>query len=394
MTESRRIAVAAERSSEYGRRFIQGVASVAERHPEWDLVLLDPDRVADAVSDGYDGWICRVADVRTKNALMKCGKPVVDCLCAQECPSFAALMTDADAIGRLAAEHLMKRRFSNYAFCGYRDVAFSDRRRNAFAAFLEENGIRPSIYRPQFSRRKMFGRDFLLGDRVAAPPDADELAKWLMRLPKPVGVFCCDDLRASQLVSLCHSLKLAVPGDVAVLGVDNDPIYCMFSMPRISSIDPDALEIGRTAADTLAKILEDKRLAKHPPRIAVPPKGVAARESTNSYPNAPHWFTDAFSFIRENASKGISASDVFRHVGYSRTLVERAFRESAKSSVQREIVAARIEETKRLLASTSRPIKEVARLSGFSSIEYLSRTFAAATGLSPTAWRKQNLKDA
>ena len=91
----------------------------------------------------------------------------------------------------------------------------------------------------------------------------------------------------------------------------------------------------------------------------------------------------------DNAARGISASDVFRHVGFSRTLVERAFRDNMSSPVQKQIVQARIDEAKRLLGSTALPIKEVATLSGFSSLEYLSRAFAAATGLSPTAWRER-----
>ena len=89
-----------------------------------------------------------------------------------------------------------------------------------------------------------------------------------------------------------------------------------------------------------------------------------------------------------------NTSDVFRHVGFSRTLVERAFRECLSSSVQRQIAEARIAEAKRLLETNSRPIKEIAALSGFSTLEYLSRAFAAATGVSPTEWREQSVKNA
>ena len=39
-------------------------------------------------------------------------------------------------------------------------------------------------------------------------------------------------------------------------------------------------------------------------------------------------------------------------------------------------------------------IKEIASLSGFSTLEYLSRAFAAATGVSPTVWRERNVKNA
>ena len=393
MKRQKRIAVAAERSSAYGRSFIRGVAEAAERHPEWDFVLIDPHAIASKAKESFDGWICRATDVRATKALAKVGCPVVDCLCAVDAPMFASVKTDAERIAALAAEHLLKRRFANFAFCGYRRVVFSDRRRNAFASHLERKGIRTAIYRTPFARQNRFGSDFLLGTRVESPPDAADLAAWIRRLPKPVGVFCCDDLRASQVLSLCRALALAVPDDVAIIGVDDDPIYCMFSTPRLSSIDPDASAIGRTAADILALMLSDRSAAARPPRIFVPPQGIVERESTNTYPHAPPWFADALSFIRENVSNGISASDVFRHVGFSRTLVERAFKECLSSSVQKQIAEARIAEAKRLLENTSRPIKEIASLSGFSTLEYLSRTFAVATGLSPTAWRERSVRN-
>ena len=140
-------------------------------------------------------------------------------------------------------------------------------------------------------------------------------------------------------------------------------------------------------------MLADSNTASNPPNLVVPPKGVVSRASTDAYPNAPTWFADAIAFIRDNTAKGISASDVFRHVGFSRTFVERSFRKCLSTTVQKAIAEARIEETKRLLATTSLPVKEIAALSGFSTLEYLSRAFAAATGLSPSAWRERNVKN-
>ena len=361
---------------------------MAEQHADWALTLIDPNSVAGKIAEGYDGWICRIADNRTARALAACGKPVVDCLCEHDNQRFATVRVDAEAIGRLAAEHLLKHQFVNFAFCGYRSVAFSDRRRNAFASFLESKGLRPAIYRPPLRPGNRFGKDFLLGDRVESPPDSADLANWLKWLPKPVGVFCCDDLRASQVLASCRALKLAVPDDIAILGVDDDPIYCMFSTPRLSSIDPDATTIGRAAANTLAMKLTDRKAAADPPSIAIKPRGVVERASTNTYPSAPPWFMDAIAFIHVNAAKGISASDVFRHVGFSRTLVERTFRTRFSSTVQGMIAATRMDTARRLLSTTSLPIKEIAALSGFSTLEYFSRTFTSATGQSPSDWRK------
>ena len=388
MKKIRRVAVAVERSSAYGRSFIRGVSEIAELHPEWALTLLDPHSITDNISAGYDGWICRIADAHAATALRKCGRPVVDCLCAKPYPCFATVRTDADAIGRLAAEHLLKRHFANFAFCGYRRVSFSDRRRNAFAGHLKGKGFATAIYRPPLRPANRFGRDFLLGDRVELPPDIEDLAVWLKRLPKPVGIFCCDDLRASQVMGVCRSLKIDVPSQVALLGVDNDPIYCMFSTPRLSSIDPDATAIGCVAATTLDKMFTDTSISREPPTLTVPPKGIVERASTNTYPDAPSWFGEALIFIHDNVARQISASDVFQHVGRSRTLVERTFRNILDTTVQKMIAAERIAEAKRLLTSTVLPIKEIASLSGFSTLEYLSRTFTATTGLSPTSWRE------
>ena len=191
---------------------------------------------------------------------------------------------------------------------------------------------------------------------------------------------------------LCKSLGLAIPDDIAILGVDDDPVYCMFSTPRLSSIDPDATAIGRTAFLTLLQMMTTARKASSAPQLTIPPRGIVERESTNIYPNAPRWFADAVSFIHRNAVKGISASDVFKHIGFSRTLVEQVFRKNSSSSVQKMIAKTRLNEAKRLLDTTSLPVKEVASLSGFSTLEYLSRAFAAETGLSPSAWRERNIR--
>jgi LacI family transcriptional regulator len=380
-----RIAVSAERSSAFGRRFIGGIAEVAERHPEWELALLEPATIRRKAAAAYDAWICRVTNAASAAALAASGRPVVDCLCTSVQPGFATVRTDAEAIGRLAAEHLRALRFVNFAFCGYRRVAFSDRRRDAFARALEACGVRPFLYRPPLRAQNRFGRDFLLGNRLEAPPDAADLAAWLRRLPKPVGVFCCDDLRASQLRDVCRRLGLAVPDDVAILGVDDDPIYCLFKSPRLSSIDPDGRACGVCAAEALAARLAAP--GDPPPHRVVPPKGVVMRTSTDVLPGAPAWLAEACRFIRAHVADGISAADVFRHVGYSHTVVERAFRDTLGQSVLARITETRLDEACRLLKTTALPVKQVAAAAGFSSLEYFSRVFVAAKGLPASAWR-------
>ena len=385
----RRIAVAVERSTVYGRNVLRGFAEIAGSRPEWDLSLLDPRRTAAAAArGGFDAWVCRIPDDRAAAALARTGRPVVDLAPPHGHPVFASVATDAKAIGRLAAEHLLARRYPAFAFCGYPGIAFSDRRRDAFAACLAQGGFAPAEYRPPQKAVRRFGADYRLGDRLVATPDAAALRAWLRSLPKPVAVFCCDDLRAAQLSGVCGAAGLAVPRDVAVLGVDDDPLLCLFASPRLSSVDSDSVEAGRAAARALARMLDSPAAA--PPRILVAPRGVASRASTDCWPGAPEWLPGILDWIAENADRNLSACDVFRRAGRSRTLVERVFREKVGTTVQRKIAEARIETAKRLLAGTARPLADIALASGFSSAGYFSRTFAAATGLAPTAWRESN----
>ena len=390
MKPKKRIAVAIERTSEYGRRFLQGVADFFDGKDDWQLDLQNPSQITSANVNDYDGWICRITNKRTLRLLHGTGKPVVDAICLTPFKGFSTIRTDFAAIGALAAEHFLAHRFVNFAFCGYRHVTFSDLRRNAFVGHLETKGFRPNIYRPPYrasmnpssSARQRELTEGPLGE----PEDAAALATWLKRLPKPVAVFCCDDFRASDVARLCKKSRIAVPDEVAVLGVDNDPIYCMFGSPRLSSIDPNAEALGVAAAETLHEQLSTGRSRQAVTRV-IPPKGIVIRASTDAYPGAPAWFADAIAFIGGEIQSGISAADVFRRVGYSRTLVERVFRQVLGKTVQEKISEMRIQSAQRLLLTTTLSMKEIAARTGYRSVEYFTRAFSATVGRPPAAYR-------
>ena len=390
MKPKRHIAVAIERTSEYGRRFLQGVADFFDDKPDCQLALLNPSQVTDPALDEYDGWICRITNRRILAKLHGAGKPVVDAICLMPFNGFSAVRTDFAAIGTLAAEHFLAHRFVNFGFCGYRHVTFSDQRRNAFVRQLEAKGFRPHIYRPPYRANKAQPTPIQRRDLTEGPlgeaEDADCLTTWLTRLPKPVAIFCCDDFRAADVVRLCQRARLAVPDAVAVLGVDNDPVYCMFGSPRISSIDPNAEALGAAAAETLYNQLLSRQ-SRQPITRVIPPKGIVIRASTDTYAGAPAWFADAIAYIGNEIQTGISAADVFRRVGYSRTLVERVFRQVLGQTVQEKISEMRIQSAQRLLQTTTLSMKEIAVRTGYRSVEYFTRAFSATVGRPPAAYR-------
>ena len=391
MRQSHHIAVAIERTSEYGRRFLQGVADFFDDKPDCQLALLNPSQVTDRTLAEYDGWICRITNKRILSKLHCAGKPVVDAICLTPFKGFSTVRTDFTAIGTLAAEHFLAHGFSCFGFCGYRHVTFSDLRRNAFVRVLEDKGFRPSIYRPPYRadtpRSTPTQQRELTEGPLGEIGDVDCLTTWLKRLPKPVAIFCCDDFRASAVARLCKRAGIPIPDEVAILGVDNDPVYCMFGSPRISSIDPNAEALGFAAAEMLHGQLSSRRSRK-PLSRTIPPKGIVVRTSTDAYPDSPDWLADTLSYIENETHSGLSASDVFRRVGYSRTLVERVFRQVLGMTVQEKIAEMRIDAAKRLLTTTTLPIKDIAARTGYRSVTYFTRAFGAATGQSPAGYRR------
>ena len=52
------------------------------------------------------------------------------------------------------------------------------------------------------------------------------LIPWLRELPKPVGILAFDDVRAYDLSEACVEAHIAVPDDVAIMGINNDELVC------------------------------------------------------------------------------------------------------------------------------------------------------------------------
>ena len=214
------------------------------------------------------------------------------------------------------------------------------------------------------------------------------MRRWLKSLSKPIAVFCCNDIRAFQLLKACADAHIAVPHDVAVLGVDNDKVLCMFSNPPLSSIDTNPFALGQTAAQMLDGLLKAPRNTP-PPVTLHKPRRVVERTSTDFYPVKTPWLSDALVFIRRHLGEGISAEDVISRLGYSHTTVGKAFRAEFGLSVQQEIIRQRRERACRLLKETSRTIAEISNECGYPSAQYFAHVFTGFFGTTPDVWRKK-----
>ena len=265
-------------------------------------------------------------------------------------------------------------------------------RRTTFVSAVKQAGRVSHVFAPSNRDVVYFNENVVKGERYTPPAnEARAIRSWLRKLPKPVAVFCSHDLRAYQVLTLCREAGIAVPNEVAILGVDDDAILCGFTAPTLSSIDPNGFVVGREAVRIACEMLFSQMARRNPPRSFIKPARLIVRGSSEIYPIDPPWLSDALVYINRNAAKGVTAADVFAYVGLSHTTVGSAFRQNVGMSVQDMLAKVRLEEACQLL-ETGMSVTDVAYKSGFSSVQYFCRAFAAEHGMSPAVWQVAKLQ--
>ena len=188
------------------------------------------------------------------------------------------------------------------------------------------------------------------------------------------------------LANACAFLRMHVPEEVAILGVDNDLLECGFSVPPISSIMGSARRVGYEAAALLDRLMNGEVVKQT--RIQVPPAGVAVRQSTDVLTIADTDIVAALRYIRQHATDPIEVADVVDEILVSRRQLERKFQTLLNRTPHEEILRARIAHAKMLLLSTNKHVLNVSLESGFPSASKFSAVFRRETGVSPKIFRR------
>jgi LacI family transcriptional regulator len=213
------------------------------------------------------------------------------------------------------------------------------------------------------------------------------MTRWIESLPRPVGIMACYDIRAQQLLDICRELNIAVPEEIAVIGVDNDRLLCDLCDPPLSSVTPDTHRTGFIAASLLDKQMAGERVESR--AALIPPIGVETRQSTDVMAiDDPH-IVSTLRFIRHNACSGIQVRDLLTRVPLSRRVLESRFKERIGRTPHEEITRIRMERVKTLLLETDLPLAAIAKRTGFNYIEYLNEAFKKWVGTTPGKYRKE-----
>lgn len=379
-TPPQQIALAFPRGA-HQEAFIGGILRYANRHGrDWSL-LTAPESPSLSVLNlrGWpgDGVLAALNTTAEADAAEAMPIPVVNVSSALHTPGIPTSIVDNRAIGRLAAEHLLSKGFSSFAYFGLERVRYSADRQAGFEAQLNGSGVTVDCHlaAPTFGLQGTDWREQHL-----------ELATWLGGLPTPCGLLAVSDHRARQALDACRQVGLRVPEQVAIVGVDNERVICEHAPPPLSSVARnDELE-GYRAAELLDRLMRGERGEAAAP---VPPIAVVQRESTASHAVADERLRVALEYIDEHLGDPLTIGEITEHACVSRRWLEYAFREAFGETPYQYLRRRRLWRAKLMLGGGDAPkITDVALRTGFNSGKQMAASFQQEFGVSPSQWRK------
>ncbi len=381
-----KVALLVESSRSYGRELLRGVARFAHTRSSWSL--LHQEMTIDAITPnwlkvaGVGGVIARV-DSHTIDALWQLNVPIVDVRCRRSFPDIPQVETDDQVIAELAFDHLWERGFRRFAFCGFQFAHFSTLRLKYFREIVNNSGCPISVY------ESPSGPDSpLISIEQSGLVDVGPLSTWLSKLAFPTGLFVCNDIRGQQVLNACKAQEIAVPDDLGIIGVDNDDAICLLSDPPLTSVCPNAEQVGYRAAEILNEMLTGK--FDGPQVEHVRATTVVQRLSTQVIAIEDRELSKVLRFIREHACQGIDVNDVLEITSLSRRQLERRFRAELNSTPHQEITSTRIQRVKKLLSESPMTLDQISKLAGFNHKELLCSVFKRVTGETPSQYRRRD----
>lgn len=176
-----------------------------------------------------------------------------------------SVVTDDIAGGALAGTHLVERGHRHVAFVGDPEMNRQVAERFAgFRAVVEAAGGAVDVIRvPDWSAAD----GLAAGERLSAEPAAT----------RPTGVFGVNDLVALGLMQRLTTNGISVPGDIAVVGMDDLDLSALSTIP-LTTVRQPTVELGETAYRLVMDEINRSEEHVHE-RVVLPPR-LVVRSST------------------------------------------------------------------------------------------------------------------
>ena len=370
-------------SSEFSRRLLKGLIQYSKEHGPWIFYRLPSYYKTLYGKEGILEWakewqadaIIARWDHEGTNLLKTLDIPVILQNYKDRSAHFSNLTGDYIGTGEMAARFFIKRRYRNFAFYGNKGVVWSRERAEGFRKEIEQTG----------GNYYYFESENLSGEQWNS--SHIQLDQWLLSLPKPVGLFACDDSFALQVSEICKINNIQIPQEIALLGVDNDELMCDLSDPPISSIVLDVEKGGYEAGRLIDQFISKRRTNSID--IVIKPIRFELRQSTEKYNISNEYISKIVNYIEDNFTSEISIESLTKLVPLSRRNLEVKFKNEMNTSIYQFILDCRIEFFAHLLLTTDRPLFDLALESGFTDYKNISRVFKKFKGCTPMEYRQK-----
>ncbi len=290
-------------------------------------------------------------------------------------PKAICISSDANAIATAAAKELLSLNINDYAYARWCDpFPWNLERERVFSSLIKQHGKRYTSF--TVPQQETVGGNF------------DEILPVLQTLSKPCGIFAANDEAAAAVIMACTKLGIAIPDEVAVLGVDNNEEICEHLPVTLSSIEQDMSDSGLLAAQLLERMMSPDGEPVKSLHYGV--KRIVRRASANGLRNLDHRVATAIEYVRSNACKRITPTLVAERMGCSLRQAHRLFFAARHHTILDEIHLRRIDVAKEQLMARVLPVESIAELCGYASLTDFGRVFKRYTGSTPREWRKSH----
>jgi len=279
-----------------------------------------------------------------------------------------SVATDWNLLGEVAAQNLFEEGIRSAAYLGAPGPHDAGRIGDAFERACDGLGIAVT--------------------RCAESSPA-AITHFLSLLPRPAGMLCASDRLARIALLAASSAGLAIPRDLAVIGVGNARLEALGAGMEISSFEIPLGEIGKRAGGLMADLLgktAGKRGAVKGWRIVLPPR-LHVRESSM---RSGSGVRRALAWLNSHPESPVTAGELARHAGMSRRSFEMAVRGSQGCPPGEMLKRMRRARAERLLRETSLGIAAIGKECGYPELAVFSAAFRRWTGMSPRTFRSHS----
>lgn len=362
----------------YDHPFRVGIGRFAAEH-KWIVTVND----GCTLPDGWHGdGIITYFDTRSDiiDYVTHADVPVVNLSGFRPDVPLPCVTGDNVGIGRMAADFFISKGFTRAAYFSTQFHRLQKLRLHGFAKQWKSrtgNKVTPIV--PTLDRQHTPTDDWAsLGSYIR-----EKIAS----IPKPLAVFAYCDYDATKVEAAALAAGLRVPEDVAILGVDNDPLVCENDVVTLSSICHDRTRIGYEGAALLEQLMSRKRVPMQTRQIL--PTRIEERASTRGVYSDDPIAQRVIAFFNDHLSEHTGVGEAAAAVGIGKRQLERHFAENVGRSIASYLRELRLLRARQLVTETDLSLGDIAMECGFSNAQHFSNAFRKTYGQTPSSVRKE-----